>query len=127
MEIRETRDGDVLVLAPDGSLSGGEETSALETKVGAALKGGARLVVVDCAAVGQLTGTAVRVLLMASRKLGRTGGRLVLCGMNPKVQKAFSLSGFDRDFTVAGTREEALLRVLEPVGPPPPPRAPRPV
>jgi anti-anti-sigma factor len=117
MEIREFREGDVLVLAPDGSLAGGEETSALETKLVAALKAGTRLLVMDCASVGQLTSAGIRSLLMTSRKLGRTQGRLVLCGMNPKVQKAFSISGFDKDFTVVATRDEALRRVLEPVKP----------
>ena len=121
MEIREFREGDVLVLAPDGSVAGSEETSAIEAKLGTALKAGFRLLVFDCAGVGQLTSPAIRVLLMTSRKLDRTEGRLVLCGMNAKVKKAFSISGFDKDFTVVATREEALHQVLEPVHP----RAPR--
>ena len=119
MEIREFREGDVLVLAPDGSVAGSEETSAIETKLGTSLKAGFRLLVLDCAAVGQLSSAAIRILLMTSRKLDRTEGRLVLCGMNAKLKKAFSISGFDKDFTVVATREEALQRVLEPVQPRP--------
>ena len=115
MEIRESREGDVLVLAPDGSLAGTEETSALEVRLAAALKGGTRLLVMDCAGVGQMASTAIRALLQTSRKLGRGQGRLVLCRMNAKVQKAFSVSGFDKDFTVVATLEEALQRVNEPV------------
>jgi len=120
MEIRESRTGDVLVLAPDGSLGGTEETSALEARLAAALKGGARLLVMDCAGVGQMASTAVRALLQTSRKLGRSQGRLVLCRMNAKVQKAFSVSGFDKDFTVVATLEDALERVAEPVCKAPP-------
>jgi anti-anti-sigma factor len=116
MEIRESREGDVLVLAPDGSLAGMEETSALEARLAAALKGGTRLLVMDCAGVGQMASSAIRALLQTSRKLGRGQGRLVLCRMNAKVQKAFSVSGFDKDFTVVTTLEEALGRVTEPVG-----------
>jgi anti-anti-sigma factor len=115
MEIRESKEGDVLVLAPDGSLAGTEETSALEARLAAALKGGTRLLVMDCAGVGQMASTAIRALLQTSRKLGRAQGRLVLCRMNAKVQKAFSVSGFDKDFTVVATLEEALARVSEPV------------
>jgi anti-anti-sigma factor len=115
MEIRESREGDVLVLAPDGSLAGTEETSALEVRLAAALKGGTRLLVMDCAGVGQMASTAIRALLQTSRKLGRGQGRLVLCRMNAKVQKAFSVSGFDKDFTVVPTLDEALQRVNEPV------------
>jgi anti-anti-sigma factor len=120
MEIREFREGDVLVLAPDGNVAGREDTGAIETALGAALKAGVRLLILDCAAVGQLASTAIRVLLLTSRKLDRTTGRLVLCGMNGKLKKAFLISGFDKDFTVVATREEALLRVLEPVQPRPP-------
>jgi anti-anti-sigma factor len=114
MEIREFREGDVLVLAPDGSVTGSEETNAIEAKLGTSLKAGFRLLVLDCTVVGQLTSAAIRVLLQTSKKLDRTEGRLVLCAMNPKLTKAFSISGFDKDFTVVGTRQEALVRVLEP-------------
>jgi anti-anti-sigma factor len=119
MEIRECREGDVLVLAPDGSVAGIEETSAIETKLVTSLKAGFRQIVLDCAAAGQLTSAAIRVLLLTSSKLDRIEGRLVLCGMNAKLRKAFAISGFDKDFTIVATREEALQRVLEPVPPRP--------
>ena len=122
MEIRDFREGDVLVLAPDGSVAGSEETSAIENRLGTALKAGFRLLVLDLAAVGKLPSDAIRVLLMTSGKLERTEGRLVLCGMNAKLKKAFSISGFDKDFIVVASREEALRRVIEPAAPRPPRR-----
>jgi anti-anti-sigma factor len=120
MEIHEIKDADVVVLAPDSSISDSEETSALEVKLGTALKAGGRLLVFDCAAAGQLTSSALRVLLLASRKLDRTEGRLVLCGMNARLAKAFAISGFDQDVIVVATRDEALRRVREPILPRPP-------
>jgi anti-anti-sigma factor len=113
MEIRESTEGGVRVLAPDGSVAGLEETGTLESKLGAAIKAGALRLVIDCSAAGQLNSAAIRILLQVSRKLDRTDGRLVLCGMNAKVRKVFLISGFDKDFTVVATREEALQRVLE--------------
>jgi anti-anti-sigma factor len=117
MDIREAREGDVVVLSPDGSLAGTEETSALESKLALVQAAGARFLVIDCTSVGQLASVAIRALLVASRKLGRSRGRLVLYGVNAKVRKAFAISGFDKDFTLLQTREEALERVLEPVAP----------
>jgi anti-sigma B factor antagonist len=114
MEIREERAGDALVLAPDGNLSTGEDCHALENRLSAALTAGNRFLVVDCARVGHLTSPALRALLLAARKLTRASGRLVLCGMTAKVQKAFSISGFDRDFSVVPDRETALQLVFEP-------------
>ena len=77
MEIRELTEGDVRILVPDGSVTAGEETSAIEARLDATLKAGVTRVLVDCAAVKQLTSGAVRVLLMTSRRLDRLGGRLV--------------------------------------------------
>jgi anti-anti-sigma factor len=132
MEIREAHEGEITVLAPDGSLTGTEETSALEAKLAAVQKAGGRYLVIDCGSVGQLASVAVRALLLASRKAGRAQGRLVLCRMTPKVRKAFAISGFDKDFAIVGTREEALRLALEPAAaakpaPPPSPRTPAPV
>jgi anti-anti-sigma factor len=115
MEIREERAGDALVVAPDGDLRTAEDCHALEQRLNGVLAGGARFLVVDCAKVGHLTSPALRALLLASRKLTRVGGRLVLCGMPPKVQKAFSISGFDHDFTVVATRDAAVHLVLQPL------------
>jgi anti-anti-sigma factor len=115
MEIRESKEGDVVMLSLEGSVRGSEETNALETSLASTLKAGARLLVVDCAGAGQLTSGAVRVLLSTSRRLDRAGGRLVLCGVAGKLKKAFSVSGVDKDFIVVPTREEGLQRVLEPV------------
>lgn len=117
MEIREVKEGDVLVLAPEGSIAGSEETSAIETKLAAVLKAGTRLLIFDCTDVSQLAGAAIRALLTMSRKFERAEGRLVLCGMNAKVKKAFSISGFDKDFVIVATRADAMPRVLEPTAP----------
>jgi anti-anti-sigma factor len=117
MEIRESREGEAVVLVPDGSLAGVDETGVLEARLAAVQKAGERQIVVDCTRVGQLTSAALRALLVTSRKLARSQGRLVLFGMNAKVKKAFAISGFDKDFTVVETREEALRAAVEPVAP----------
>lgn len=128
MAIQEIKAGDVLVLAPDRSVFARDEANDAETKLAAAIKAGTRFVVLDCTAITQLTSDATRVLLMSSRKLTRLDGRLVLCGINGKLKKAFSVSGFNKDFTVVATRDEAVQRVVEPVqkpvrvAVPPPPR-----
>jgi anti-sigma B factor antagonist len=115
MEIREATQGDVLVLTPNASVTASEDTSALESKLAAVLKAGTKLVVIDCTSVSQLASAAVRVLLSVSRRLDRTGGRLVLCAMSPKLRKAFTISGVDKDFVIVATREEGVQRALEPV------------
>ncbi len=114
MEIQEERVGDALVLAPDGDLNSAEDCRALEQRLNAAIVAGTRFLVLDCARVGHLKSPALRALLPVSRRLIRASGRLVLCGMTAKVQKAFSISGLDREFSVATQRDAALRLVAEP-------------
>jgi anti-anti-sigma factor len=115
MEIYDSTDGDVLVLTPNGNLCETDETLVLESRFAKALGAKSNRIVLDCASVGQVSSTAVRTLLMTVRKLERVQGRLVLCALSPKVRDAFTVSGFDKDFTIVMTRDEALVRAREAV------------
>jgi anti-sigma B factor antagonist len=118
--IQETRRGDVVILAPEGSLAAAPECATLEQKLAAVIDGQAYRLVVDFAGVEQVAGSALRVLLRTQRKLVPLQGRLVLCALNEKVRKAFSVSGFDNDFTLVATRPEAIKRAAEAVAAPAP-------
>ena len=107
MEIEEIRQGDVLVLAPQGKLDAAAE-GVFEKKLKALLDEQVRFVVVDFGKVDYVSGGALRALLLATRRLGPRGGRLVLCRLNGVVQQAFAIAGFDRVFTMAATRAEAV-------------------
>jgi anti-anti-sigma factor len=127
VDIREAQEGEVLILAPEGSLSAPQDCAALERRIAAALDSRKRGLVVNCEKVTHVSGAALRVLLLASRKLAPGGGQLVLCGLNEKVRKAFTISGFDRDFCIEPDREAAVRRAAEAaVGPPPPAPKPEP-
>ena len=113
MEIREFREGDGLGSPPMAGSPGSRETSAIEAKLGTALKRlpDAGLGRGRCWTADQRRDQDPAHDVAEARSNRR---RLVLCGMNAKLTKAFSISGFDKDFTVVAT-EEALRRVLEPV------------
>ena len=115
MELRESVDGDVLVLSPEGSLVDTDDTRTLDTRLATALKAKTSHIVLDCGAVAHVSSEAIRVLLMTMRKLEHVQGRLVLCGLSARVRNAFKVSGFNRDFTVADSLDEALGRVRQPV------------
>jgi len=117
MEVHDSTDGDVLVLTPNGNLYSADEVLVIESRLGKALASQVSRVVLDCEAVGQVSSAATRVLLMAVRKLERAQRRLVLCALSPKVRDAFAVSGFDKDFTIVATRDEAMQRVRDAVGP----------
>lgn len=120
MEIAESKDGEVNVLAPKGSLNT-QTSPKLEQKLNALLTAKARLVVIDFKGVDYLSSAALRVLLMITRRLVRAHGRLVLCAMSEDLKKVFAISGFDKDFTILASRGEAVE--LAASTPPPPPGA----
>jgi anti-sigma B factor antagonist len=113
VEIQETKVGDVVVLMPEGNLTAAADCQVLQQKLKALLDGHARLIVVDGAKVGQIGSGAMRVLLLVGRKLGPLGGRLVLCALSDHVRQGFTISGFDRDFTIVSRRETAVAKVQE--------------
>ncbi len=117
MEILESKDGEVHVLAPKGSLNT-QTSPKLEQKLQALLASKGRRLVVDFKNVDYLSSAALRVLLMITRRLVRAHGRLVLCAMSDDLKKVFSISGFDRDFTILASRGEAVE--LAATTPPPP-------
>lgn len=107
MEIDETKDGEVTILAPKGSLNT-QTSPKLEQQLLAVLGAKGRLVVIDFKGVDYLSSAALRVLLMFTRRLARADGRLLLCAMSADLKKVFAISGFDRDFTIVTTRGEAV-------------------
>jgi len=117
VEIAESKDGEVHVLAPKGSLNT-QTSPKLEQKLNALLGAKARLIVIDFKGVDYLSSAALRVLLMVTRRLLRAHGRLVLCAMSDDLKKVFAISGFDRDFSILASRGEAVE--LAASTPPPP-------
>ncbi len=59
-----------------------------------------------------ISGAALRTLLVVRRRLVTVGGALVLCGLSEKVLQVFSISGFDRDFTIVPALEKTLNETL---------------
>lgn len=50
----------------------------------------------------------LRVLLSTTKQLMKTGSRIGLCSLSPQVRQVFDIAGFNRIFSIYGTRQEAL-------------------
>jgi anti-anti-sigma factor len=108
MDIEERKVDAVTILTPLGDLSAGRDRGSLQQKVKETLDAKARLLVIDCEKVNQMSASGVRTLLQSKKRLSSLGGHIVLCGMSDKVRKAFALSSFDRDFLIVASRKEAV-------------------
>ncbi len=117
MEIAETKDCQVTILAPTGSLNT-QTSPKLEQKLVAVLADKGRLIVIDFKGVDYLSSAALRVLLLITRRLAKVHGRLLLCALSDDLKKVFAVSGFDRDFTIVAARGEAVAMAAATPAPP---------
>ena len=107
----ETKNG-VLVLSPQGRLdhhTSDELREALMSHIGG--PEGAIQMVVSFAGVDYINSVGLQVLLVASQRLARVRGTLVLCEMNEHIRGVFKISGFDRVVPVTETEADALKRL----------------
>ena len=108
MEIDETRDGEIVILAPHGKLDTAAE-AAFERKLKDLLAAQARYVVVDFGKVDYVSGGALRALLLITRRLTPRGGRMVLCRLSDVVLQAFTIAGLDRVLSIVPSRDDAVF------------------
>jgi anti-anti-sigma factor len=114
MEITETTEGEVVILAPDGSLSSAAECAKLDRCLSSQLEKKRFLVVLDLLRVSHISGAAVRALLLVQRRLESSHGALVLCRLSEPVVQVLGLAGFDKDFSIVdGLRDASALALAK--------------
>ena len=64
--------------------------------------------VVDLAGLDYMASAGFRELFMAGRKIARSGGRLVVSGLQGEVKRVFELARFDTAYPIFETRELAI-------------------
>ena len=106
IEIRRTNRETVAVLELAGRLDV-ITSSQLDDAINGVLDSDQRALVIDCSELKYMSSSGLRVLLVAARRFGAEGGRLVLCGVEGPVRKVFDISGFSSIFSIKDTQEEA--------------------
>ncbi len=117
MEIRKSKEGEVVVIEPEGRI---DTTSAhdFEQAVVSELNEGSRCFVVDFSSVEYISSAGLRVLLMLAKRLGGEDEKLALCSMNEHVQEVFSIAGFTSVFSIVSNRIQALKELAAPADTP---------
>ncbi len=70
--------------------------------------------IVDLSELTYMASAGFRELFLAGRKIGRSGGRLVVCGLSGEVKRVFELARFDTAYPIFETREDALVHLKAP-------------
>jgi anti-sigma B factor antagonist len=106
MNINETHEGEVLVIAVDGRIDS-TTSRQLEDLLPERVQATPR-VLLDMSDVQYVSSAGLRVLLKAAKSARSTGHDLVLTGLLPQVHEVFQVIGFDSLFRILPDRAAAM-------------------
>jgi anti-anti-sigma factor len=86
-------------------------SSVLEEKAVELLERNSLKLVINCEKLEYISSSGLRVFLMILKKLGSTGGKLILCTLTESIREVFEISGFDDVFSIFSTEEESLANI----------------
>ena len=105
--------GDVVVLAPKGYLTGGDETDELEQAIKSLGEGGNKHLVINLGDTQHLNSTALGVLISAHSSYVRRGGQMKLCSVDQRIQNIFVITKLSMVFDVYPGEEQAIASFAE--------------
>ena len=111
MQIKESKQGDVLILTVSEHLDSATAT-VFESRLLGLIDRGERKIVVECGSLEYVNSAGLKVFLLAAKRLEPLGGKLVLCALAPSVLMIFEMIGFTRIMKIVPTLDEAI-RVLK--------------
>jgi anti-anti-sigma factor len=97
----------VTVVQFEGNLDTNTAPDA-EQRLNGLIGEGATKLLVDFVPLDYISSAGLRVLLATAKKLGASGGRLRIFGLNETVREVFDMSGFSTILQVFEREEDAL-------------------
>jgi len=110
MEITETKKDGIHIFKLSGNLDS-NTSPEFEQKVLKAIQDGSNRLVVDFEHVDYISSAGLRVLNLASKKLKRNNGKIVLCSVADYIKEVFEIAGFYLFLPIVGSLEDALATV----------------
>ena len=110
LSVKENREGQVLVLSPQGRLDSANARE-FQTLVLGHIDGGEESMIMDLSNLNYINSTGIRVMRLVSKALEESDGQFLLCAMRDHISNVFRISGFDRIIAITGTLEDALSRL----------------
>lgn len=108
MEIHQRRNGDVLVLAPEGRMAIGADDLRVRDAIRAALDAGERKLLVDMKQVSMLDSSGVGELVSGLTSTVKRGGTLKLAGLRPRALEVLSSTQLTEVFEIFDDESAAL-------------------
>ena len=99
MEFAQEQAGNVTIVRLVGRLDSGAAAPA-EESFAQLLEGGTPHLAIDLSQLEYISSAGLRVLLVVARKVQQAKGKVVLFGLLANVREVFSISGFDKIFSI---------------------------
>jgi len=108
MTIKEVSTDKATVLVIEGRID--STTSALLEKKLLTMteEKGIKDIIMDFSSMDYISSAGLRVLLMAAKRTGKMGGKVVLAGLNANVKEVFDISGFSNIFGLYASHADAI-------------------
>jgi anti-anti-sigma factor len=108
LEIVQREINGIYLLALDGRLSLGKESTGLRAMVDNLLETGATRIVINLDHVHYVDSAGLGALIETHRKTKAKGGRLVLCHLGPKLMQALEIARLQPMFEISLTEAAAM-------------------
>ncbi len=76
-----------------------------------AISAPAKKLVIDFSRTDYVASAGLKVILLVTKEVMKSGGRVELAGIRPPVMRIFEMAGFTSIFSISGSREEAIRKV----------------
>lgn len=107
MNIRESRQKDIVILAVHGRLDAAT-SQEFDEKVLLMLEKGEKFFLLDFAHLDYISSAALRLLLLLAKNAEMSGGKVVFASLQTSVREVFEIAGFMKIFPVYSSQEEAI-------------------
>ena len=107
MEIKQQKEGDVVLLGLEGRLDT-LSSRTLDTHLKELIEGNTHQILIDFSQLEFISSSGLRVLLSLGKQINRLKGSLALCTLQDRVMDVFDMAGFSTLFEIFPSKEEAL-------------------
>ena len=107
MNLSESKQGDVTILAAQGKLDA-MSSPELDKRLSSMVESGIRRIVLDLVGLDYISSAGLRVFLSAAKRLKQAHGKLALANLSAQVQQIFDIAGFESILPVFKTVNEAV-------------------
>lgn len=110
MQISETENNGILIVAAEGRLDSNTSEAFSQQLLGK-IDAGNHKIILELSQLEYISSAGLRVLLMAAKRLKAENGGFAICGVEKHIREVFEISGFLQILNIENSMESAQKAV----------------